>query len=103
ILARFSCARLNGTQDRRKRLPNTTNISFDGFEGSEILMRLDAAGICVSTGSACNAGSDKVSAVLTAMKIPHAIARGSIRFSLGRYNTRDEIDQTLTALSKILS
>jgi cysteine desulfurase len=103
ILARFSCARLNGNQDRRKRLPNTANISFDGFEGSEILMRLDAAGICVSTGSACNAGSDKVSDVLTAMKIPHAIARGSIRFSLGRYNTLDDIDQTLTALSKILS
>ena len=103
ILARFSSARLNGTQDRRKRLPNTANISFDGFEGSEILMRLDAAGICVSTGSACNAGSDKVSAVLSAMKIPHAIARGSIRFSLGRYNAQDDIDQTLTALSKILS
>jgi len=103
ILARFSCARLNGTQDRGKRLPNTANISFDGFEGSEILMRLDGAGICVSTGSACNSGSEKVSAVLAAMKIPHAIARGSIRFSLGRYNTQDDIDQTLTALSKILS
>ena len=103
ILARFSFARLNGTQDRGKRLPNTANISFDGFEGPEILMRLDAAGIYVSTGSACNAGSDRISAVLNAMKIPHRVARGSIRFSLGRYNTPNDVDRTLKALSEIIS
>jgi cysteine desulfurase len=93
---------LNGTSDRSKRLPNTSNISFAGLEGSEILSKLDAAGICVSTGSACNAESDKVSAVLTAMRVPHEIARGSIRFSLGRYNTQAEIDQTTAVLSGIL-
>ena len=102
IVSRFSSARLNGTSDRAKRLPNTANISFAGFEGSEILARLDAAGICVSTGSACNAESKKVSAVLAAMKTPFEIARGSIRFSLGRYNQHSEIDQTLVALSDIL-
>ena len=102
ILGRFSCTRLNGTSDRSKRLPNTSNISFTGFEGSEILTQLDAAGICVSTGSACNAESQKVSAVLTAMKIPFEIARGSIRFSLGRYNTDAEIDQTVSALPAII-
>jgi cysteine desulfurase len=102
ILTRFSCAHLNGTSDRSKRLPNTSNISFAGFEGSEILTRLDAAGICVSTGSACNAESDRVSAVLTAMRTPHEIARGSIRFSLGRYNTQAEIDQTIDVLSGIV-
>ena len=102
ILSRFSSARLNGTGDRAKRLPNTANISFVGFEGSEILARLDAAGICVSTGSACNAESKKVSAVLAAMKIPYEIARGSIRFSLGRYNTESEIVQTVAALSDII-
>jgi len=102
ILSRFSCARLNGTNDRSKRLPNTSNISFAGFEGSEILSKLDAAGICVSTGSACNAESEKVSAVLAAMKIPHEIARGSIRFSLGRYSTRTETDETLEVLSGIV-
>jgi cysteine desulfurase len=102
ILSRFSCARLNGTSDRSKRLPNTSNISFAGLEGSEILSKLDAAGICVSTGSACNAESDKVSAVLTAMRVPHEIARGSIRFSLGRYNTQAEIDQTTDVLSGIV-
>jgi cysteine desulfurase len=103
ILARFSCAQLNGTSNREERLPNTANISFAGFEGSEILSKLDAAGICVSTGSACNAESHKVSAVLTAMRVPNEIARGSIRFSLGRYNTEAEIDQTLEVLSGIVS
>ena len=73
-----------------------------GFAGSDILRELDARGICVSTGSACNAESEKVSAVLTAMKIPLEIARGSIRFSLGRYNTESEIEQTLDALSNIV-
>jgi len=102
IFSRFTCARLNGTRDRGRRLPNTSNISFAGFEGSEILSKLDAAGICVSTGSACNAESDKVSAVLTAMKTPVEIARGSIRFSLGRYNTEAEIEQTMDALSAIV-
>lgn len=102
ILSRFSSAQLNGTSDRSKRLPNTSNISFAGFEGSEILAQLDAQGICVSTGSACNAESENVSAVLTAMKIPLEFARGSIRFSLGRYNTQEEIDRTIAALSDIV-
>jgi cysteine desulfurase len=102
ILKRFANARLNGTADRNKRLPNTANISFAGHEGAEILRRLDAKGICVSTGSACNADSAEVSAVLRAMQVPQEIARGSIRFSLGRYNTADEIDQTLESLNRIL-
>jgi cysteine desulfurase len=102
ILSRFPAARLNGTSDRSRRLPNTSNISFAGFDGSQILSKLDAAGICVSTGSACNAESEKVSAVLAAMNTPFEIARGSIRFSLGRYNTEAEIEQTLDALSAIV-
>jgi len=103
ILSGFSCARLNGTSDRNKRLPNTANISFAGFEGSQILAQLDAAGICVSTGSACNAESAEVSAVLKAMKIPIEAARGSIRYSLGRYNTTEEIDYMLRVLSDIIA
>lgn len=102
ILKRFANARLNGTADRDKRLPNTANISFEGYDGAEILRRLDAEGICVSTGSACNANSVEVSAVLRAMKIPLEIARGSIRFSVGRYNTEAEIDHTLESLDTIL-
>jgi len=103
ILKRFANARLNGTANREKRLPNTTNISFEGHDGAEILRRLDVDGICVSTGSACNADSAEVSAVLRAMKIPLEIARGSIRFSIGRYNTEAEIDLTLESLNTILT
>lgn len=101
ILARFENARLNGVADRAKRLPNTSNISFVGLEGSEILAMLDDVGVCVSTGSACNSESEEVSAVLRAMKVPHQVARGSIRFSLGRYNTKDDIDYTLSVLPAI--
>jgi cysteine desulfurase len=64
---------------------------------------LDDAGVCVSTGSACNADSESVSAILRAMKIPSPIARGSIRFSLGRYNTIEEIDHTLAALRRVVN
>jgi cysteine desulfurase len=102
ILARFANTQLNGVADRAKRLPNTSNISFLGLEGLEILAKLDEAGICVSTGSACNSESREVSAVLGAMKIPYEVARGSIRFSLGRYNTAAEIDHTLGALAGII-
>jgi cysteine desulfurase len=102
ILAGFPNAILNGVADRSRRLPNTSNISFEGLEGSDILAGLDKAGVCVSTGSACNANSQEISAVLRAMKIPFSIARGSIRFSLGRYNTASEIDQTLHVLSGII-
>src|SRR5439155_10235172 len=86
VLARFPNARLNGVADRARRLPNTSNISFEGLEGSDILTKLDDAGVCVSTGSACNSDSQDISAVLRAMKVPLPIARGAIRFSLGRYN-----------------
>ncbi len=103
ILHRFPNARLNGTVDRSKRLLNTANISFAGYDGAEILRQLDAKGICVSTGSACNAESQEVSGVLRAMKIPFEVARGSIRFSLGRYNTEPEIDDVIDALEAILN
>src|SRR5258708_5563113 len=103
IRSRFPQARLNGTADRSKRLPNTANISFEGLEGGDILTMLDDADICVSTGSACNSDSQDVSAVLRAMKIPYEVARGSIRFSVGRYNTGEEIDHTLAGLSHIVS
>lgn len=103
ILSMFPDARLNGTADRARRLPNTTNISFAGWEGGEIMTKLSETGICVSTGSACNSDSQEVSAVLRAMKVPHRVARGSIRFSLGRYNTTEEIDHTLSELARIES
>lgn len=103
ILARFPNATLNGAADRNKRLPNTCNVSFEGLDGSEIRARLDAAGICVSTGSACNAESREVSGVLRAMNVPYEIARGAIRFSIGRYSTEDEIDKAIAALAEIVN
>lgn len=103
ILACFSIARLNGVADRAKRLPNTSNISFVGFDGPDILAMLDEAGVCVSTGSACNANSREVSGVQRAMNIPYETARGSIRFSLGRYNTKEDIDYTLRVLPETLA
>lgn len=102
ILKTFSNARLNGTKDRSKRLPNTSNISFEYIEGESILAHMDEAGICVSTGSACNAESHVSSAVLRAMNVPYTAAQGSIRFSLGRYNTESEIDYTLERLRLII-
>lgn len=102
ILSGFPSAHLNGTKDRNKRLPNTSNISFAGLAGADLAAQLDAADICVSTGSACNTDSGKTSGVLEAMNIPAEIARGSIRFSAGRYNTEAEIDQTLKVLSEII-
>jgi cysteine desulfurase len=103
ILAQFPGAQLNGAAAREKRLPNTSNISFAGRDGADLMTQLDKSGICVSTGSACHSGSNEVSAVLRAMNTPVEIARGSIRFSVGRYNTMDEIEAVLTALESILS
>jgi cysteine desulfurase len=103
ILNGFPRAHLNGAADRTKRLPNTSNVSFEGLDGPAILAKLDQAGVCVSTGSACNAESRETSGVLRAMKVPYEVARGAIRFSLGRYNTEEEIDHTLKVLAKILN
>jgi len=102
ILEQIPNARLNGTQDRAKRLPNTANISFEHVEGQNILLHLDQAGICVSTGSACHSTMHESSATLKAMNVPYTLAQGSIRFSLGRYNTAAEIDTTLRVLPGII-
>lgn len=102
ILKRIPNARLNGTTDPAKRLPNTTNISFEYIEGENILVHLDEAGICVSTGSACHSTTKQSSPTLRAMNVPYTAAQGSIRFSLGRYNTEQEIDYTLEVLPEII-
>jgi cysteine desulfurase len=102
ILSTIPNARLNGTTDRAKRLPNTANISFEYVEGENILVHLDKAGICVSTGSACHSTTKESSPTLRAMNVPYSAAQGSIRFSLGRYNTEAEIDHTLEVLPEII-
>ncbi len=96
-------ARLNGISDRSKRLPNTASISFEYVEGENILVHLDRAGIMVSTGSACHSSTKQSSPTLRAMNVPYTAAQGSIRFSLGRYNTEAEIDRTLEVLPGIIA
>lgn len=92
--------RVNG--DRENRLPNTTNISFEYVEGEAILLRLNEYGICASSGSACTSGSLEPSRVLRAMGVPFTAIHGSIRFSLSRYNTEDEIDKVIEIMPKII-
>ena len=103
ILRAIPNARLNGVADRSKRLPNTSNISFEYVDGQNILMHLDEAGICVSTGSACHSTTHESSPTLRAMNVPYTAAQGSIRFSLGRYNTESEIEATLRILPEIVA
>jgi cysteine desulfurase len=103
IIRQIPNARVNGTTEAAKRLPNTSNISFEYVEGENILVHLDQAGICVSTGSACHSTTKQSSPTLRAMNVPYTAAQGSIRFSLGRYNTEAEIDHTLEVLPEIIN
>ena len=102
VVNRISNARVNGATSPGKRLPNTANISFEYVEGENILLHLDREGICVSTGSACHSTTKVSSPTLRAMNVPYTAARGSIRFSLGRYNTEAEIDRTIEVLPGII-
>lgn len=102
ILKNIPNARLNGPADRSQRLPNTANISFEYVDGQSILTHLDHAGICVSTGSACHSSTHESSPTLRAMNVPYTTAQGSIRFSLGRYNTDADIDTTLRLLPEVI-
>lgn len=103
VLGSIPNSKLNGTSDAGKRLPNTSNISFENTNGEVILSMLDDIGVCVSTGSACNAIDHVASPVLAAMNIPYSFAMGSIRFSLGRFNNAEEVDFVLKHLPKIVS
>ena len=103
VLNTIPNSHLNGGADRAKRLPNTSNISFEYIDGQSILAHLDKAGICVSTGSACHSSTHESSPTLKAMNIPYTLAQGSIRFSVGRYNTEGEIETTLRVLPEIIS
>jgi len=98
ILATCKDSRVNGAN----RLPNTLNVSFEFVEGESILLMLDDLGICASSGSACTSGSLEPSHVLRAMGVPHSMAHGSIRFSLSRYTTEEEIDYVLEHMPKVI-
>lgn len=100
ILATISGSARNGPA--QPRLPNTSNIAFEGVEAEGILLLLDQEGICASSGSACTTGSLDPSHVLVAMGCSASRARASIRFSLGRYNTEKEVDYVLQRLPPII-
>ncbi|MBQ6143520.1 MAG: cysteine desulfurase NifS [Clostridia bacterium] len=99
-LLKISHSRLNG--DPIKRLPGNVNISFEGIEGESLLLFLDMAGICASSGSACTSGSLDPSHVLLAIGLPHEIAHGSLRLSLSEENTDEEIDYVIEQVKKIV-
>ncbi|MDD3117800.1 MAG: cysteine desulfurase NifS [Victivallales bacterium] len=101
IAAVVPSIRINGDPDHR--LPNTSSISFEFIEGESILMLLDQLGICASSGSACTTGSLEPSHVLRAMGLPYTAAHGTIRFSLSRYNTAEEVDFVIEHLPPIIA
>ena len=100
VLAEIPYTRLNG--DRFNRLPNNANFSFQFIEGESLLIMLDMAGICGSSGSACTSGSLDPSHVLLGIGLPHEIAHGSLRLTLGDENTKEEIDYVIENLKEIV-
>ena len=101
ILAAVPGTTINGARDAR--VPNTTNISFEGVEAESLLIALDLEGVAVSTGSACSSGTLEPSHVLKAMGLPNAFARNSLRFSLGSSTTAADIDFVVTALPRLVA
>jgi cysteine desulfurase len=99
ILAGVPGTAVNG--DRERRVPNTTNVSFEGIEAESLLIALDLEGVAVSTGSACSSGSLEPSHVLRAMGLPHARARNSLRFSLGPSTTAADVDFVVSVLPRL--
>jgi len=91
---------LNG--DRENRLPGNVNMCFEGIEGESLLLMLDMHGVCASSGSACTSGSLDPSHVLLAIGRPHEVAHGSLRLSLSEYNTDEEIDAIISAVTEVV-
>lgn len=100
ILLSVPYSRLNG--GRSARLPGNANISFEFIEGESLLLMLDMKGICASSGSACTSGSLDPSHVLLSIGLPHEKAHGSLRMTLGRYNTEAEVDEIIAAVAPIV-
>ena len=100
VLQKIPDVSLNGP--RTNRVPPTVNLSFKGVEGESVVLALDLEHIAVSSGSACTSGATEPSRVLTAMGIPAELAQGSIRFSLGRSTTREQLDYVLKKLPPVI-
>ncbi|MCD8008552.1 MAG: aminotransferase class V-fold PLP-dependent enzyme, partial [Clostridiales bacterium] len=100
-LSKIPCSRLNG--DAKQRLPGNVNMCFEGIEGESLLLRLDLAGICASSGRACTSGSLDPSHVLLAIGLPKEVAHGSLRLSLDEVNTQEEVDYTLQQVPQVVA
>ncbi len=99
-LKKIPHSKING--DLEKRLPNNFNMCFEGIEGESLLLLLDEKGICASSGSACTSGSLDPSHVLLAIGLAHEVAHGSLRLTLSKYTTEEEIDATIKAVPEVV-
>ena len=100
IQKRIPDVKING--DMGERLPGNVNVSFYNVSSEGLLLNLDLRGICASSGSACTSGSLEPSHVLLAIQLPYELAKGSLRISIGKYNTKEEIDYCLEKLEEIV-
>lgn len=99
-LKKIPHSKING--DQTNRLPNNFNMCFEGIEGESLLLLLDDNGICASSGSACTSGSLDPSHVLLALGLVHEVAHGSLRLTLSKYTTEEEIDKTIQVVPKVV-
>ena len=99
-LSKIPHSKINGSLEHH--VPGTVNMCFEGIEGESLLLMLDANGICASSGSACTSGSLDPSHVLLSIGLPHEVAHGSLRLSIGEYNTMEEIDHIIDVVPIIV-
>ena len=100
-LSKIPHSKINGSLEHH--VPGTVNMCFEGIEGESLLLMLDDQGICASSGSACTSGSLDPSHVLLSIGLPHEVAHGSLRLSIGEYNTMEQIDHIVEVVPKVVS
>ena len=100
-LSKIPHSKINGSLEHH--VPGTVNMCFEGIEGESLLLMLDDAGICASSGSACTSGSLDPSHVLLSIGLPHEVAHGSLRLSIGEYNTMEQIDHIIETVPKVVA
>lgn len=100
-LSKIPHSKINGSLEHH--VPGTVNMCFEGIEGESLLLLLDAKGVCASSGSACTSGSLDPSHVLLSIGLPHEVAHGSLRLSIGEYNTMEEIDHIIKVVPEVVA
>jgi len=100
-LSKIPHSKINGSLEHH--VPGTVNMCFEGIEGESLLLLLDAKGVCASSGSACTSGSLDPSHVLLSLGLPHEVAHGSLRLSIGEYNSMEEIDHIIKVVPEVVS